>query len=167
MDKKTSTAESAERKRRIAVAASLFAAVLVIVAGLILAGCRKTPSKTVPVSNPSGGQTTGNPDPGMTFDVTGTLASKKAENAFLSPSSVEVTEKAIYVSDATNFAVYKLSTEGKVEKTVTFSATVSRVRAEGGKVYVLWGELDGSLSVFDEDLRLEKTVKVGHTPSDL
>ncbi len=142
-----------DRKRIIVVVLSLLASVAVITAGLILASCNKRKDPGT--------------DPGVNGVITGLLASKKAENPFFSPSSIEIVDSGIYVTDATNFAVYKLSHEGKIEKTVYFSSTVSRVRDFDGKLFVAWGELDGSVSIFDEDLNLVKTVKVGHTPSDV
>ena len=156
MEKKTNTLSG----RRLIVPAALICTLLCILAGVLIACGGKTTD--------SGQELPTEIEIDEGYDVQSKyLYSKKGENAFLSPSSVCVSEGKIYVSDATNDALYRMDGDGKIEKTVTFSATVSKVKAENGKVYVLWGELDGELGIFDADLNLEKTVPVGHTPTDL
>ena len=150
--------------RRLVVPIALLCTLLCICAGVLLAcrGGETTDAGDRETETPSEITVDG------AFDVCSKyIYSKKEGTVFYSPSSVCAADGKIYVADATNDALYRMDGDGKIEKTVTFSAPVFKVKAEGGKVYVLWGELDGALSVFDDGLQLEKTVSVGHTPTDL
>lgn len=159
-----------DRRRTMTVVIALLSVAVLVLTGLLLSGCRKksktsdTPSAS---GTPSSDGTASLDTPSNPADIQGNLYSKREGTLFLSPASVSVTDSAIFVADATNFAVYRLSLDGKIQKTVTFDSTVSKALAKEGKVYILSGELDGTLYVFNEDLTLEKNVKVGHTPSDV
>ncbi len=154
-----------DRKRILTVLVALLSVAVLVFTGVMLSGCRRKKKTTDDASVSSSGDVSGGSL--AEADVPGQLLSKKEGKVYFSPSSLSVTENKIYVSDATNFAVYKLSSKGEVEKTLTFASTVTKVAAREGKVYVLSGELDGMLHILSEELELEKSVKVGHTPSDL
>lgn len=158
------------RKRLLTVLTVITAIVLLITTGLMLSSCKKKPSKTtddVSSSQVSTGEisTSGSPDSDKVIS-TG-LPSKKEGTIYYSPSSVATGNDCLYVADATNYAVYKMSTDGKVLATAYFDAPVLKVYCEGEKVYALAGELAGVMAVFDEDLKTEKVVTVGHTPTDM
>ena len=90
------------------------------------------------------------------------------ETGYYSPSSVSVDgDGAVYVSDATKNTVTKFSAQGKTVAVYNAKATVNRVVAEGDKVYVLEGGLDGKLIVLTKELKTEKEINVGHTPCDV
>ncbi len=154
-----------DRKRAVTVFVAILSIVVLAFAGLLLTGChRKTPPASSGPSAPSKTPVSSGTLPWTTEEE---LYCKKEGTVYFSPSSISVTGKGIYATDATNFALYKLSPEGNIEKTVSFRATVSKVKVDGEKVYVLSGDLNGNLSVFDENLNFERSVKVGHTPSDI
>ena len=168
------------RKRLFTVLTVITAIVLLIATGLTLSSCRnksskttdalssKTPSSPVTSSQVPSGETPTSgfvPDPDKIIS-TG-LPSKKEGTVYYSPSSVAAGKDCLYIADATNYAVYKMSTDGKVLATAYFNAPVQKVYYEGKKVYALAGELAGVMAVFDEDLNTEKVITVGHTPSDM
>ena len=101
------------------------------------------------------------------LSVKETEAPKKLSTVYYSPSSIELNSGRLYVADSTNFAVYRMTTDGKTEKTGLFDEKVEKVLCANGMVYALVGERNGRLVVMDSDLKVKKTILVGHTPSDL
>lgn len=95
------------------------------------------------------------------------IGSKKLSTVYYSPSSIELNSGRLYVADSTNFAVYRMTADGKTEKTGLFDEKVEKVLCANGMVYALVGERNGRLVVMDSDLKVKKTILVGHTPSDL
>ena len=95
------------------------------------------------------------------------IYSKKEGTAFRSPVSSAVYGSKLYVGDATNNAIYRFTLTGTLERTIYTPYNVSKVHAYGGKIYVLCGERLGRLLVYSSDLRLQKSVDVGHTPTDI
>ena len=101
------------------------------------------------------------------LSVKETEAPKKLSTVYYSPSSIELNSGRLYVADSTNFAVYRMTTEGKTEKTGLFDEKVEKVLCANGMVYALVGERNGRLVVMDSALKVKKTILVGHTHSDL
>lgn len=128
-----------------------------------LVACKKTTETTTPAT----GTATGTGVPTVpSSSATGVITSK--DDAFYSPSSVSVGDDgAVYVSDATKNIVTKFSSEGEAVATYSATGTVNRVLAEGEKIYVLEGGLDGKLTVLTTDLKKESQIDVGHTPCDI
>ena len=178
MNEKQTEQMNVSRKRVLTATIAIIAILAVVVGCLALSGCNKKKKTTDDAttsgspSTESGSQGGGSSGGGgtETDDVisVNNLLSKKEGTVYYSPSSVSVTEKGtVYVSDATNFAVYKLSAKGEVEKTALFSATVNKVVATDSAVYVLAGELGGQLFVLDGNLNVKSKIAVGHTPADI
>lgn len=92
---------------------------------------------------------------------------KREDGSYCSPSSVAVCGEKIYVTDATGEALYRFSADGTREARVDLGGTASKVRAENGRIYVLYGEKNGKLGVYSPELEELLTVSVGHTPTDL
>ncbi len=128
-----------------------------------LVACKKTTETTTPATG------TGTGVPGTSTSVPpSSVTDDNASEVYYSPSSVSVSDDGIvYVSDATKNIVTKFSSDGKAVATYSATGTVNRVLAEGGKVYVLEGELDGKLTVLTADLKKESQIDVGHTPCDI
>ena len=174
MNEKHSEQKNVSRKRVLTAAIAIIAILAVVAGCLALSGCNKkkttddaTADGSPSVETSQGGDTSGGTSTDGVISVNN-LLSKKEGTVYYSPSSVSVTEKGtVYVSDATNFAVYKLSAKGEVEKTALFSATVNKVVATDTAVYALAGELGGQLFVLDGDLNVKSKIAVGHTPVDL
>ena len=184
MNEKQTEHKNLSAGRILRAAIALIAICAVVVGCLALSGCigKKNQTTDAPTSgdseSPSAGGTTseggGNTSGGDVIIPTengiavNTLLSKKEGTVYFSPSSVSVTEKgSVYVSDATNYAVYKLNSEGKVDKTVLFSAQVNKVLATDSAVSVRAGERGGKMFVLDGNLNVKSKIAVGHTPTDL
>ncbi|MBQ9467476.1 MAG: PQQ-binding-like beta-propeller repeat protein [Clostridia bacterium] len=143
-------------------------------------GVTQTPTSQAPTETPSGDTGTETPTGGDTKtttpapstqtppddEITG-FYSKKEGTVFCSPSSICADSGKIFVSDATNNAVYRFSADGTSEKSAYFDGTVSKIAVSGEKVYALVGEYGGKLFELDRDLNVTRSVTVGHTPSDL
>lgn len=169
-------------------AVAFLLAVMLAFSAAVLAGCGGDGTTEGQTSSPATGTPTGGTtDSGTTADPTvdpGTSGSatesgspttppedgdgsKKLSTVYYSPSSIELNSGRLYVADSTNFAVYRMTTEGKTEKTGLFDEKVEKVLCANGMVYALVGERNGRLVVMDSDLKVKKTILVGHTPSDL
>ena len=170
-----STLKSTER-RRGRILWAVIALVMIAAFAVLLAACSGGEDPT-PTGDPISSLTPGTqPTPGTSAsssttnvvpaDYTG-FYSKKEGTVYYSPSSVCVDNGQIFVSDATNFAVYRFTSAGALDKTAFFDGTVTKVLASGERVYALVGEYGGKLVVLDRDLNTVKSVTVGHTPTDL
>ncbi len=85
-------------------------------------------------------------------------------SAYTSVNGVLELDGSLYVSDETGRKVYKLSTEGDIEKTYTSERQVNGVVTDGTNIYSLEGGLDGTLVKLSKDLAEVSSVAVGHTP---
>ena len=95
------------------------------------------------------------------------IYSKKEGVSYRSPVSAVVYSGKLYVGDATNNAIYRFTLQGALERTIYTPYNVSKVYTYGGKIYALCGERLGRLLVYSNDLRLQNTIAVGHTPTDM
>ena len=146
--------ESSKNKKLSRCTRALFViAIMVAIVAVTLVACKKQPpASTTPI--------------GTTPPVSEVIPSYVS--AYYSPSSVSVGDDgALYVSDATKNTVAKFSADGSKVAEYQASASVNRVVADGGKVYLLQGGIDGKLVVLNSDLAKESEIEVGHTPSDI
>lgn len=101
-------------------------------------------------------------------NVTPTLDVRTAAEDYISPSSVYAAEDGtVYAADATGGRVFKLNADGTVAAQTMLEGGAHCVKVHDGKVYVTRGGLDGTLTVLDTDLKLEKEYITGHTPTDV
>lgn len=91
-------------------------------------------------------------------------AERQAKENYISPQSVYASNGNIYVADETGGRIFKLGENGVTIASASLVPPVNYIKEYGGKIYVLRGELDGEVVVFDENLKKSETVKVGHTP---
>ncbi len=101
-------------------------------------------------------------------NVAPTLEERIDAEEYISPSSVFVAEDGfIYAADETGGRVLKLNPDGSIAAQAVLEGGAHCIRVYGDSVYVARGELDGTLAVLDEDLRLTGEYIVGHTPTDI
>lgn len=90
--------------------------------------------------------------------------------AYTSPTALARSEdgKHLYIADATGCAVYKVELETKkVVGTYNSAVKVNDVELSGDKVLVAEGELGGRLVLLSQDMKEDKALITGHTPSDI
>ena len=76
--------------------------------------------------------------------------------------------KYLYVADATGYAVYKVDLSSKqIVGSYNSSSKVTDVEVDGETVLVAEGELGGRLVKLSSDMKEDKAVVTGHTPSEI
>ena len=175
-------------RRQIVVSCAVLVCVLLLIAGAVaLASCGRSdeppedsgtgagtasaqvPTGDTPASSGSAGTGSSGTQPSASTGTPSETVEPPAVDAtvYYSPSSVSTADGKIYVADATKGLLTRFSSDGKAEKAANAGAAVSKVLCAGGKVYALVGESSGALQIYDADLKKEKSIAVGHTPTDL
>ncbi len=88
-------------------------------------------------------------------------------SSYISLNSVVTLGDKLYLSDETGKKIYKLSTDGKLEKTYTSDRQINRVVTDGKNIYSLEGAENSRVVKLNSDFEVSATLKVGHTPSDM
>lgn len=92
-------------------------------------------------------------------------AAPTVQSLYTSPLDIAVDGSTIYVADETGQKVYKVSSTGTVTGTYTAGQQVNGVVVNGGKVYVLEGQLAGTVTLLKADMTADVKIEVGHTPN--
>lgn len=101
-------------------------------------------------------------------NVMPTLDQRTAAEEYISPSSVYAAEDGtVYTADETGGRIIKLNADGTIAAQTELSGGAHCVKVHDGKVYVARGGSDGTLTMLNTDLKLEKEYPVGHTPTDV
>lgn len=101
-------------------------------------------------------------------NVSPTLENRTAEEEYISPSSVFVTDDGtVFATDETGGRLFKWNADGELVAQTSLDGGAHCVKVYDGKVYITRGELDGTLTVLSTDLKLEREYSVGHTPTDV
>lgn len=156
-------------KRAIIIIAACFLTVFFIGFSLIMAKSGKLDLSRIPLIGETLAEAI---TPEVTISRGGTiknLASATPSSDYISPYGITISDdKIAYIGDETGMKVYKLNlADKKIVATYTTDRKVNNVYINGGKVYVLEGELDGKLVILNSSMNKEKEISVGHTPSDM
>lgn len=134
--------------------------VLVVTLGALLAGMIACKDKTTPATTSVTTQKPGNPDPGLTVTA----------KDYFSPQATAVSAdgKWLYVGGTTDESIYQYSTvDNTLQKVFEVGEPVNTLTFEGDKLYAGVGKLGGKLLTLSDDLEVEGSVTVGHTPNDI
>ncbi|HHW46511.1 MAG TPA: hypothetical protein GXX17_06345 [Clostridiales bacterium] len=156
-------------KRAIIITTVCFLAMFFIALSIIMAKSGKLDLTRIPVIGETLAEAI---TPEITVSKGGTvknLSSVRPSSDYISPYGITISDDGIaYVGDETGMKVYKLNLANKeIVSTYTTNRKVNNVYINGGKVYVLEGELDGKLVILNSSMNKEAEISVGHTPQDM